>query len=139
MFKHNGIEISVTDSGAFTATKNGEELKSTSLAGIKKKIDGKDTFKPFAALHERYHGTGHAEVKVIGVKKSRAEWRGDEWCLDNNEYAYNVVENTAANRKLIEQLELKNALRHDAVTRFDDEIKALAAKITRLRPPKREK
>lgn len=140
--EHNGITITFNDrNGKFIAVKNGEELSSTSLAGIKKKLDGKDTFVPFDAYHQRYGVT--ETVKVIGVKKSRASWRGDEFSITREDgrpdTTYNVIEKTAANKKLIETLKRERAKFDELKTAHESEMSKLEAQITRISPPKREK
>lgn len=96
-FDHKGVEISLHDSGKFTA--NG--FNSSSLAGIKKLIDKKkeDSFQPFDAFDLRgWHSKVLKKVRVTSIEKPRSnarygdmkkKWVCDDGAKDNVLYADN--------------------------------------------------
>jgi hypothetical protein len=73
-FEHKGVKITLQSSGQFTATIDSKYIAKPSLAAMKKFIDNKamSTFKPFEAYYKDRWGSDLKLVKVIGIKKPRA-------------------------------------------------------------------
>ena len=67
-FTHNGIEIALNGVGEFWAVIDGKREKAPSLAAMKKRIDSRDTFKPFDALILSYKDE-IKQIRVIGITK----------------------------------------------------------------------
>ena len=76
-FEHNGIEITLTDDGKFSANVNGEAVTKGTLAAIKKAIGGVEKFEPFPAISLTY-GDVPKKVVVTSIGAPRAKWRGKE-------------------------------------------------------------
>lgn len=71
MFEHNGIKIEFSEStGKFYAG----GLESSSLAGIKKKLDKEKAFVKFDALINKRWGGGIERVEIVGVAKGRGKY-----------------------------------------------------------------
>ena len=76
-FEHNGIKITLTDDGKFSANVNGEAVTKGTLAAIKKAIGGVEKFEPFPAISITY-GDVPRKVVVTSISVPRATWRGEK-------------------------------------------------------------
>lgn len=115
-WKHQGIEITLSDGGHFVATITGRVTRKPSLDAIRKAIDNskKSTFKPFTGLREEEHydkGKGNKDalvrVTVVGITKAPRGSRTSgehEFLLDSgatlNVYR-SLYEDSEANREAI--------------------------------------
>ena len=126
-FEHNGIKITLTDDGKFSANVNGEAVTKGTLAAIKKAIGGVEKFEPFPAISITY-GDVPRKVVVTSISVPRATWRGkaaeyrcsyksrtgqDERAFETTLFA-DTAENLAAFEKLVAlrtaNTEAKNAI-----------------------------
>lgn len=139
-FEHAGTTIEFLPSGKFRAVINGKPQLSSSLNGIKKKIDlaAKSEFKPFVALIEKrpWRDSELTEIGVTGVKAPRKGVRSYDdhynFILANNDERQTVYENTAENIASYQAW-----LEHSAETKRIDQVRseesqALLAKVKKL-------
>lgn len=71
MFKHNGVYIQFSENtGKFYAG----DLESTSLAGIKKKLDKQNQFQKFDALITERWNANTKRVEIVGIAKGRGKY-----------------------------------------------------------------
>lgn len=104
--EHNGVTITIDErTGKFSAFVNGETIETTSLAGMKKKLDGANAFEQFSALIEGRWGNAYKPVTVVGIKKPRANasWRDEpEWKLSDGDTTRTVYADTPENRAALD-------------------------------------
>lgn len=133
-FEHDGIEIFVDSDGTFTARKLGHVVTSTSLAGIKKKLDNKNEFQRFKAIVDKW-GV-HDQTEVVGIKRPRsnAKWRGTEWLLANGETAYSVIEDTPENWAVVEEIKKLRAERAEFDKRHRAALEVASKRLTIRKP-----
>jgi hypothetical protein len=111
--KHNGVQIFITEGGQFVAEVNGERMTRPSVAAIKKLIEKKATFEPFAAIDEA-RGYGHADVTkgtiktltIVGAKKNPrgSSWANNLWIDDKGQTHSTVIPDTPENRAAMQAL-----------------------------------
>lgn len=124
-FLHNGVTITLESNGKFAAMGAEGRITSSSLDGIKKRLDKNEAFKPFKAfrLVSHYdHKSGISldqieECTVVGIAEPRRRYNSRAWKITaegrhGTMEAYLVYEDTPENRKQAKaylELERKNA------------------------------
>ena len=147
-FEHNGIKITLTDDGKFSANVNGENVTKGTLAAIKKAIGGVEKFKPFPAISLTY-GDVSQQVVVKSISVPRATWRGEKAqyrCSYKNRIGQNertvettlfadTAENLAAFKKLV-ALRAANREATDAIDKqYETDREAVLESMEKLPAP----
>lgn len=149
-FVHNDVAITLESNGRFSAMGPNGRVTSNSLDGIKKQLDKLGTFKTFKAFTIRggYYGSASGvliqDCTVVGVIQPRHRYGSPEWKLEKNGgvsagVASEVYLDTPANRAAAKAYAALVA-EHKKVREKQDEAESKAlAKITSVRPEKKEK
>jgi hypothetical protein len=138
--KHNGVQIFITEGGQFVAEVNGERMTRPSVAAIKKLIEKKATFEPFAAIDEaRVHG--HADVTkgtiktltIVGAKKNPrgSSWANNLWIDDKGQTHSTVIPDTPENRAAMQAVIDKRFEIAKIEAKLAEELRALESKLVR--------
>lgn len=104
---HNGVEITMTDGGKFTATINGEPAIASSVDAMKKRIEKAEVFKPFEAVRLERWNNKLEVFEIVGTRRNRQHYGARVLWLDakGNTHAdvtLNTPENRAAMKALLD-------------------------------------
>lgn len=147
-FEHNGIKITLTDDGKFSANINGEDVMKGTLAAIKKAIGGVEKFEPFPAISLNFNG-GPQKVVVTSIGVPRAGWRDKEAeyrCSYKNRIGQDerttkttlfadTAENLAAFKKLVALKTANTKARIALEKHYETERRAVLSKMEKLPAP----
>jgi len=78
-YTYRDIKITVNESAQFCARVNGKDIKSASLAAIKKRIDTTKSFEPFDALTLNWHYVGKHTIEKVTIANSKAPKARYSW------------------------------------------------------------
>lgn len=139
-FDHNGVTITLTGSGRFTAEGPNGKITSASLEGIKKRLDEGGVFTPFKAftLRPLYRGAEMESVTVVGFAAPRRRYGSREWKIvdsgGHKSQLSEVYEDTPANREAAKAY-LDAMKEHRKVREHQDQLEQkLLGKVKSRRP-----
>jgi hypothetical protein len=137
---HNGVQIFITPAGSFSATINGEAQNRPSVAALKKLIEKKATFAPFAIIdEERSYGSADKhpgkikERTITGAKKNARSrsWANNVW-LDSTGHEHSTVyPDTPENRAAMQAVIDKRFEIAQIDAKLAEELRALEVKLVR--------
>ena len=135
-FTHNGIEITLNESsGKFSAVVNGEKIISTSLAGIKKKIDKPAEFEPFKALVFKWCEL--REITIVRKKIGRPKTYGRQekkWIDENGAEYFFATPDTQEARDAIDRWRRVKEKNKAEIEHLEAEINAAYERIPTMTP-----
>jgi len=99
-WKHGEHIITMLPNGQFCTHQGGKALTTTSLDGMKKKLDKLASFKQFDVIYYRYGRFDPEYRKVVGVRSVRGK---KLFVLDNAREVESVILDTPAHRKAIKE------------------------------------
>lgn len=134
VYEHKGTKVYLSPSGRFYAdTKDGRVL-SSSIASIKKKLDKRETFKPFKAfVIDGYHEREIKEFTVVGITKRRG-YTGYRWKTDRGYEHTEVIPDTPENRKIASKLMAMNKTFEKARKKYEADESKLEKSMTVVKP-----